>query len=150
MHEFNAALCRRLADAGVTIEAVYACVFHPTEGIGEYRRESTHRKPQSGMFLQAAAEHNLDLAASFTIGDKWSDVLAGRAAGCRTILLSTVAVAPDRDDAFARPDFMADNLLEAARAIERASAAGSWELPAPDAAPAFGGGSGWEHSESVP
>ena len=43
------------------------------------------RKPLPGMLLQAAAEHAIDLAASFMIGDRWRDVDAGAAAGCRTV-----------------------------------------------------------------
>lgn len=43
------------------------------------------RKPQSGMLLAAAAAHGIDLAASFMIGDRWRDIDAGAAAGCRTV-----------------------------------------------------------------
>jgi D-glycero-D-manno-heptose 1,7-bisphosphate phosphatase len=45
------------------------------------------RKPNPGMLLEAAAEHALDLAGSFMVGDRWSDVEAGRRAGCRTVFL---------------------------------------------------------------
>jgi D-glycero-D-manno-heptose 1,7-bisphosphate phosphatase len=50
---------------------------------------STRRKPAPGMLLEAAAEHHIDLSASWTIGDKSSDIEAGRAAGTRTILVLT-------------------------------------------------------------
>ena len=70
---------------------MYYCQLHPTEGIGKYRCDSPLSKPQPGMILQAATEHDLDLAASYMIGDKKSDILAGQAAGCRTILLATGA-----------------------------------------------------------
>ena len=50
---------------------------------------SSRRKPAPGMLLEAAAEHDLDLSASWTIGDKSSDLAAGRAAGTRTILVRT-------------------------------------------------------------
>ena len=126
MHEFNAALCDRLNAAGVTIAAIYYCPFHPTEGIGPYKRESRLRKPDCGMLTTAAAQRGLDLAASFAIGDKFSDIEAGRAASCRTILLRG-------HDANAlsmsvRPDYVAADLLEAAGIIERIS------LPAMEAA----------------
>jgi D-glycero-D-manno-heptose 1,7-bisphosphate phosphatase len=45
------------------------------------------RKPKPGMILKAAQEHGIDLAASYLVGDRWRDVEAGRAAGCRTIFI---------------------------------------------------------------
>jgi D-glycero-D-manno-heptose 1,7-bisphosphate phosphatase len=45
------------------------------------------RKPKPGMLLAAARERGLDLTASYMIGDRWRDVAAGRAAGCRTIFV---------------------------------------------------------------
>jgi D-glycero-D-manno-heptose 1,7-bisphosphate phosphatase len=131
MHAFNAALCRRLAEHDVTIDAVYSCVFHPTEGIGQFRRDSPLRKPRPGMIQQAADEHDLDLAASFAIGDKLTDVLAGRAAGCRTILLSTGRGSQRDNEPEARPDFLVGNLVEAVQAIECAGAPAGRMLQAP-------------------
>jgi D-glycero-D-manno-heptose 1,7-bisphosphate phosphatase len=45
------------------------------------------RKPKPGMILEAARRHGIDLAASYLVGDRWRDVQAGRAAGCRTIFV---------------------------------------------------------------
>jgi D-glycero-D-manno-heptose 1,7-bisphosphate phosphatase len=45
------------------------------------------RKPNPGMVLEAAEQHAIDLARSFLVGDRWSDVEAGRRAGCRTVFL---------------------------------------------------------------
>lgn len=66
---------------GILIDRVYFCPFHPTAGIGAYRRESNDRKPAPGMILKAKAALNLDLSRSILIGDKPSDIEAGRAAG---------------------------------------------------------------------
>ncbi len=49
------------------------------------------RKPLPGMLQQAARKHGLDLQASWMIGDRWTDVEAGRRAGCRTILVNPAA-----------------------------------------------------------
>ena len=46
------------------------------------------RKPAPGMLLEAARQRNIDLGASFMIGDRWRDVEAGRRAGCRTVYLN--------------------------------------------------------------
>jgi D-glycero-D-manno-heptose 1,7-bisphosphate phosphatase len=45
------------------------------------------RKPKPGMIIEAAREHSIDLARSYMIGDRWRDIEAGKAAGCRTILI---------------------------------------------------------------
>jgi D-glycero-D-manno-heptose 1,7-bisphosphate phosphatase len=45
------------------------------------------RKPAPGLLLRAAAEHGIDLPASFLVGDRWRDVEAGREAGCRTVFI---------------------------------------------------------------
>jgi D-glycero-D-manno-heptose 1,7-bisphosphate phosphatase len=45
------------------------------------------RKPAPGMLFQAQALYGLDLAASYLIGDRWRDIDAGAAAGCRTVLI---------------------------------------------------------------
>lgn len=45
------------------------------------------RKPKPGLLLAAAAKYEIDLAASFFIGDRWRDIEAGAAAGCRTVLI---------------------------------------------------------------
>jgi len=66
---------------GIEISRVYHCPHHPTAGIGEYRRESFHRKPNPGMILDARDELGLDLSESVLVGDKDSDIEAGRAAG---------------------------------------------------------------------
>jgi len=66
---------------GVGIGRVYHCPYHPTEGVGEYRRESFDRKPNPGMLFRARDDFALDLARSVLIGDRDSDLAAGRAAG---------------------------------------------------------------------
>jgi D-glycero-D-manno-heptose 1,7-bisphosphate phosphatase len=68
------------------IAAVYHCPFHP-EGIGAYRRDSPWRKPAPGMLLQAARDLNLDLARSWMVGDRETDIEAACRAHIGTIVL---------------------------------------------------------------
>jgi D-glycero-D-manno-heptose 1,7-bisphosphate phosphatase len=75
----NAELLRQL---GGGIDAIYFCADHP-DGPGE------RRKPQPGMLLEAAGEHQIDLSKSWMIGDKPIDVQCGQNAGCRSILVQT-------------------------------------------------------------
>ena len=69
------------ASRGVEIARVYHCPYHPTAGIGEFRRESFDRKPNPGMILRARDDFGLDLERSVLVGDKDSDIAAGHAAG---------------------------------------------------------------------
>lgn len=86
------------ARRGVAIDRVYHCPDHPTEGIGAYRRDNPWRKPGPGMLLQAATDLSLDLSHSWCIGDKPSDIMAGRTAGVGTlVLLDPMASATRRD-----------------------------------------------------
>ncbi len=58
---------------------------------------SPRRKPEPGMLLDAARDLNIDLTKSWMVGDSPSDVTAGKRAGCRTILVSTLSTCPDAD-----------------------------------------------------
>ena len=82
MHAFNALLVARLAEAGAVIDAVYAAPFH-AEAVDPRYRHPDHpdRKPNPGMLLRAMAEHGLDPARSFIIGDQKRDLEAGARAG---------------------------------------------------------------------
>lgn len=77
VHESFVSLC---AAEGVQFDAVAYCPHGPTDGCG-------CRKPAPGMLLDVAGRHELDLERSFMVGDKASDMEAGRRAGCHTILI---------------------------------------------------------------
>jgi len=76
------------------------------------------RKPKPGLILRAAAKHGIDLSSSVMIGDRWRDVLAGQAAGCRTIFVD-YGYPQDRP---ARPDKTVRSLAEAADFILQGNA----------------------------
>ena len=82
-------LRRQVAEHGVTLDAIYYCPFHPEGTVQPYVKESDLRKPRPGMILQAAADLNLSLKTSWTIGDSPRDTQAGRRAGTRTILIQS-------------------------------------------------------------
>jgi D-glycero-D-manno-heptose 1,7-bisphosphate phosphatase len=87
------AVHRRMHDLlraqGTDVDAIYYCPYlnDPSAVCQGYRRDSDLRKPRPGMLLRAAKEMNLDLGASWMIGDAQRDVQAGRSAGCRTVLV---------------------------------------------------------------
>ena len=73
---------------GAYIDAIYFCPHHPHKGydgeIRELKIDCECRKPKPGMLLKAAADFNIDLSYSWMVGDGENDILAGKAAGCRT------------------------------------------------------------------
>ncbi|MDG6218103.1 MAG: D-glycero-beta-D-manno-heptose 1,7-bisphosphate 7-phosphatase [Candidatus Thermoplasmatota archaeon] len=86
---FNDEMIRQLAHNRAHIDAIYYCPHHPEAKIAEYRVACWCRKPKPGMLQQAAEEHHINLNESYIIGDKRSDIEAGRRAGCRGILVLT-------------------------------------------------------------
>jgi D-glycero-D-manno-heptose 1,7-bisphosphate phosphatase len=78
---------------------------------------SEFRKPNPGMLKRAAQALNLNLGASFIVGDRWRDVDCGHAAGCQTIFIDRGYTESLKKP----PHHRASNLLEAARIILAAS-----------------------------
>lgn len=90
VNHINQELNRRLiAASGAGVDSFYVCPHHPKATLESYRVNCDCRKPKPGLILRAAKEHNLDLARSFVIGDRMTDVIAGARAGCRTVLVKT-------------------------------------------------------------
>ncbi len=78
-----------LVPASARIDRFDCCPHHPTDGIGEYLLDCDCRKPKPGMLLRAARELGIELSASYLIGDMPTDLEAGAAAGCQTMLVRT-------------------------------------------------------------
>ena len=81
------------------IDRFYYCPYHPEGSVPEYRRDHAWRKPHPGMILQAARDMDLELNRSWMVGDQERDIAAGRAAGCRTILVTRDAELTKRANA---------------------------------------------------
>lgn len=71
------------------LDGFYSCPHHPAATLPEYRLDCPCRKPRPGLLLQAARDLGLDLAASFMVGDRPTDLQAGQAAGCRSVWVQT-------------------------------------------------------------
>lgn len=86
-HELTRWMTERFVEAGAPISQVYFSPYHPTAGIGQYLKDDFSRKPYPGMILQAQKEHEIDLDLSILIGNNFTDIKAGLAAGVGTNLL---------------------------------------------------------------
>ncbi len=89
----------------IDIDKLYTC----------YSSDNNHpdRKPNPGMILKAKKEFDLDLSQSFVIGDRETDILAGKACNCKTILMISNNKAIDRELA----DYNVENINQAANII---------------------------------
>jgi len=113
---FTAHLRARLQAAGVHLDAVFHCPHLPDAAVAAYRLACDCRKPAPGMLLRAARELSLDLPASVFVGDRLSDVQAGRAAGVGRCLLVRSGHPLAADDC-QMADAVFDDLADCARAL---------------------------------
>jgi len=103
-----------LARHGGSLDAEYYCLHHPDARVKKYRMDCECRKPKPGLLRQAALEKRLALDSCFFVGDALVDVKAGKAAGCRTILLghTTTFLSSMIEKENATPDFMLPSLKQ--------------------------------------
>jgi histidinol-phosphate phosphatase family protein len=111
--EMHSQMIEELARQGARIDAIYYCPHHPDE-------TCACRKPRTGMLDAASRDHDIDLARSFVIGDKASDINVAANAGARAALV----LSGYGRETIARPDqwpcepaIVAENVLEAVRRI---------------------------------
>jgi D-glycero-D-manno-heptose 1,7-bisphosphate phosphatase len=91
-------MCDKFKNKGVIIDKIYFSPYHPTEGIGKYKKDHFFRKPKPGMLLQAQRDLNLNLSNSIMIGDKLSDIQAAIAAGVqKNFLFTSDNITPKND-----------------------------------------------------
>jgi len=80
------------AQGGAEIDAFYYCPHHPEKGwpgeIDYLKIQCACRKPRPGMIINAGMEYNIDLSQSWMIGDSDCDIVAGKAAGCKTMQIT--------------------------------------------------------------
>lgn len=78
---------------GAYLDAIYFCPHHPHKGyegeVLELKIDCDCRKPKPGMLLKAAEDFNIDLSQSWVVGDGENDIKAGKAAGCKTVLIGS-------------------------------------------------------------
>jgi D-glycero-D-manno-heptose 1,7-bisphosphate phosphatase len=106
-----------LAEANISLDGYYFCPHHVKGAVEEYSIDCNCRKPKPGMILQAAKDFDIDLPASFMVGDILNDVEAGKAAGCRSILLDNGGETEWILTKERTPDHIVKNFKEAAEWI---------------------------------
>lgn len=113
---FTAQMRERLQAAGVRLDAVEYCPHLADAPVERYRLDCDCRKPRAGMLTKAMSALDIDPKASFLVGDRLSDIEAGRAAQLgRCFLVRTGYVLSE--EAVARADGVFDDLLACARSV---------------------------------
>ncbi|MFH1729254.1 MAG: D-glycero-beta-D-manno-heptose 1,7-bisphosphate 7-phosphatase [Pseudomonadota bacterium] len=120
--EFSDNILSSLNDKEELIKKLYYCPHHASMGFGEYKLDCDCRKPKIGLLEKARFDFNIDLENSYVIGDKASDIMLGKNASCKTILVLTGYGKEDKvklEAAGIVPDYIADDLLGAAMWIKK-------------------------------
>lgn len=119
--EVHGLLKAELEKEGAHLDAIYYCTHHPTVGEPPYRLDCDCRKPRPGLIRRAASEFEIDLAGSWMVGDRYSDIEMARNAGVRSAFVLSGYGRGEWE--FQRgiwkhePDIVAEDLLEAVRKI---------------------------------
>jgi D-glycero-D-manno-heptose 1,7-bisphosphate phosphatase len=117
----HAVLKEELERQGARLDAIYYCAHHPTVGEAPYRFACDCRKPRPGLIEQAAREFEIDLAESWMVGDRYSDVELARNAHLRSAFVLSGYGRGEWEYQRAawphEPDMVAEDLLAAVRKI---------------------------------
>jgi mannose-1-phosphate guanylyltransferase / phosphomannomutase len=109
------------AEAGAYLDDLFVCPHHPEKGwpgeVTALKVECDCRKPADGLLRRAARFHNIDLARSWLVGDRYCDIAAASSAGTRSVLVSTGHAGDDRSRFTVDPDHRAADLASAADII---------------------------------
>ena len=101
-------------------DGFYFCPHHPNANLENYRILCDCRKPSPGLLLKATSEKGIDIKKSFMVGDRITDIIAGKKAGCTTIQVlsgmhsSEPIQTSDAIDLSIKPDLICADLSEAA------------------------------------
>ena len=121
IQEVNETMRAAMNEGGARLDGIYFCPHHPTSGPPSLRLDCECRKPKPGLVLRAARELRIDVARSWTVGDKPADVRLAWNTGARACLVKTgyglgelSYLAPGWPR---QPDLVAENLLEAVERI---------------------------------
>jgi len=108
---------------GARIDGIYYCPHHPHGSVKKYSIPCKCRKPATGLIEQALRDFNISLKNSYYIGDQRRDIEFGKRLGLTTILVKTGyglgEIMFKKFNKKLKPDYIAENLLDAARWIQK-------------------------------
>jgi len=119
--EIRLKMKRELEKKGAHLDGEYYCFHHPSAKVAKYRAKCDCRKPNPGLFLRAGKDFVLDLKKCFVIGDRLTDVKAGKVVGCQTFLVGSLKCDLCRlmELEGVKPDHIVADLLDASKIIRK-------------------------------
>lgn len=122
--DLNAQILKKISSSPF-IDETFLCPHHPKATVLEFRQDCECRKPKSGMILAAQKKYQLDLSQCVVIGDRPTDIYAGKKVGCRGFqVLSGEHEAPliettlELEEKFLKPDRTFPDLMSAAKFLK--------------------------------
>lgn len=106
-----------LGAEGAVLDGYYNCPHHPNGSIDEFSIACDCRKPEPGMLKKAVKDFHINPEESCIVGDKMSDILAGKAIGCKPYLVLTGHGAEHEKTARSENAAIFENLAAAAEDI---------------------------------
>lgn len=114
-------MTKDLETSGARLDAIYYCAHHPSVGKPPYQLDCDCRKPKPGLLLRAARDYDIDLAESWMVGDRYSDIELAANAGVKSALVLSGYGRGEwehqRDNWTRQPDLVAEDLLAAVNQI---------------------------------
>jgi len=114
-------MMQKMNDASVRLDAIYYCAHHPTVGEPPYRLDCDCRKPKAGLIERAAADFEIDLASSWMVGDRYSDIELAHNAGLKSAFVLSGYGRGEWEYQSkgwkCQPDLISENLLESVKSI---------------------------------
>lgn len=118
--KINEKMKKLLAEKNAYLDDIFICPHHPDKGYpeenAEYKIKCDCRKPNIGMIEKAVKIYDIDLSESYIIGDSSIDIMTGKNAGLKTILVKTGLAGLDNEYNI-KPDIIAEDLLSAVSKI---------------------------------
>jgi D-glycero-D-manno-heptose 1,7-bisphosphate phosphatase len=134
IHEIHRKMADLLKKEGARLDGIYYCPHHPDVGDPPYRQKCRCRKPATGLIEKAVKELDLDTSASYMVGDRGVDIEFAHKVGARAILVLTGYGKGEweyfGDQWRVKPDYVAEDLFEAAQWILRQESDKSKNPPA--------------------
>lgn len=106
-------LHKRILNGGAHVDGIYYCPHHPEYGVYPYKQVCECRKPHPGLIKRAQRDLEINLSQSYMIGDKATDIEAGKRAGTKTIFVLTGQGKEQKEKLKEKPDYITNNLLQA-------------------------------------